>query len=107
MSGNIAVPTRRGRLGAQADCVVAIAPAVGRNGLPKRGRQIMATSPSSNSRSPASTKSGYWPEIRAFLVHLASERRLATNWLLAYRRDLENLEGYLVERGHTPLSARR
>ena len=64
----------------------------------------MAHSPSSSSRSPASTKSNL-PEVRAFLVHLASERGLANNSLLAYRRDLEDLERYLLIRGRTPLSA--
>lgn len=64
----------------------------------------MAATPSSNSRSPAFTTSNL-PEIRAFLIYLASERGLANNSLLAYRRDLEDLERYLVERGRTPLSA--
>lgn len=59
---------------------------------------------SSRSRSPTLTTSSL-PELRTFLVHLASERGLAANSLLAYRRDLEDLERFLKERGHTPINA--
>ena len=45
------------------------------------------------------------PELRAFLLHLASERGLADNTLHAYRRDLEDLERYLAEKKLTFLSA--
>lgn len=43
--------------------------------------------------------------MRAFLLHLASERGLAENSLLAYRRDLEDIERFLRGAGHTPLTA--
>ena len=39
--------------------------------------------------------------LRSFLLHLASERGLAGNTLLAYRRDLEDLEDFLIERGRS------
>src|SRR5689334_17014161 len=45
------------------------------------------------------------PELRAFLLHLASERGLADNTLHAYRRDLEDLERYLAEKKLNFLSA--
>jgi integrase/recombinase XerD len=45
------------------------------------------------------------PELRAFLLHLASERGLADNTLHAYRRDLEDLERYLSEKKQSFLSA--
>ena len=59
---------------------------------------------SSRSPSPTLTSSSL-PELRTFLVHLASERGLAANSLLAYRRDLEDLERFLKERGRTPTNA--
>ncbi len=37
--------------------------------------------------------------MRAFLLHLASERGLAENSLHAYRRDLEDMDDYFRERG--------
>ena len=43
--------------------------------------------------------------LRALLLHLASERGLADNSLLAYRRDLEDLQEYLSRRQRTFLSA--
>lgn len=59
-----------------------------------------------SSRSPSHTlTSSSLPELRTFLVHLASERGLAANSLLAYRRDLEDLERFLKERGRTPTNA--
>jgi integrase/recombinase XerD len=45
------------------------------------------------------------PEVRAFLVHLISERGLAENTLHAYRRDLEDTGDWLSERGQTFLTA--
>jgi integrase/recombinase XerD len=39
------------------------------------------------------------PVVRAFLLHLASERGLAENSLLAYRRDLEDLDDWMRQRG--------
>lgn len=45
------------------------------------------------------------PILRDFLMHLAAERGLADNSLLAYRRDLENTELFLKERGLTLTTA--
>lgn len=53
-----------------------------------------------NSRSPTESRSTQ-PTIRAFLVYLASERGLAENSLHAYRRDLEDLEGFLLSSNGT------
>jgi integrase/recombinase XerD len=43
--------------------------------------------------------------LRQFLLYLASERGLADNSIHAYRRDLEDLEDYLAQRGQTLGSA--
>jgi len=59
---------------------------------------------SSKSRCPADTSSPR-PELRQFLLHLASERGLADNSLHAYRRDLENLGRYLADAGLNFLTA--
>jgi integrase/recombinase XerD len=53
---------------------------------------------SSKSRSPTDTRSAL-PELKRFLLHLASERGLAENSLHAYRRDLEDTEDYLNAHG--------
>jgi integrase/recombinase XerD len=53
---------------------------------------------SSGSRCPTATSSPR-PELRQFLLHLASERGLADNSLHAYRRDLEDLGRYLADAG--------
>jgi site-specific recombinase XerD len=45
------------------------------------------------------------PQLRALLIHLASERGLAENSLLAYRRDLEDLDEFLSRRKLTLKSA--
>jgi integrase/recombinase XerD len=45
------------------------------------------------------------PLLREFLLHLASERGLAENTLLAYRRDLEALEDVFAERQRTFITA--
>lgn len=45
------------------------------------------------------------PQVRGFLLHLASERGLAENSLHAYRRDLEDMEDWFAARGLTLLSA--
>jgi integrase/recombinase XerD len=45
------------------------------------------------------------PTTRAFLLYLASERGLADNSLHAYRRDLEDLEDFLIKRKRTLNSA--
>ena len=56
----------------------------------------MPAATSSRSRSPLDTRSRN-ALLKQFLVHLASERGLAANTLLGYRRDLENLEDVLAE----------
>jgi integrase/recombinase XerD len=53
---------------------------------------------SSRSASPLDTRSRL-PEVRDFLLYLASERGLADNSLHAYRRDLEDMEDFLSPRG--------
>ena len=45
------------------------------------------------------------PELNAFLVHLAAERGLAENTLLAYRRDLQDLNEYFLEHSLSYLTA--
>src|SRR5215207_5281967 len=59
---------------------------------------------SSRSTSPLDTRSRS-ALLKQFLVHLASERGLAVNTLLGYRRDLENVEDVLEARGLTFTSA--
>lgn len=56
------------------------------------------------SRRPTDTTSAR-PELRAFLLHLASERGLADNSLHAYRRDLEDLDRFISARGKTFITA--
>ena len=58
----------------------------------------MATTASSKSRSPLDTRSTL-PALREFLLHLASERGLADNTLLGYRRDLEDIQDTFEKRG--------
>lgn len=53
---------------------------------------------------PTTTRSAL-PELRAFLVFLASERGLAENSIHAYRRDLEDTEAWLADHGTPMLSA--
>jgi integrase/recombinase XerD len=53
---------------------------------------------------PTDTRSPL-PELRAFLIHLASERGLAENSLHAYRRDLEDMDAYFRKGGKTLLNA--
>jgi integrase/recombinase XerD len=53
---------------------------------------------------PTDTKSRL-PELRSLLLYLASERGLANNSIHAYRRDLEDTDEYLRERGKTLLTA--
>ncbi len=43
--------------------------------------------------------------VRAFLLHLASERGLAENSLLGYRRDLEDIDDWMRHRGKDVASA--
>ncbi len=68
----------------------------------------MATITSSKSRSigraPTQTRCRQ-AIVREFLLYLASERGLADNSLHAYRRDLEDLEDFLIQRGKSLTSA--
>lgn len=64
----------------------------------------MATANLSKSKSPIDTRSRL-PEVRGFLLYLASERGLAENSLHAYRRDLEDIEDFFAEQGKTPITA--
>lgn len=57
-----------------------------------------------NPRRPTDTTSTR-PELRAFLLHLAAERGLADNSLHAYRRDLEDLDRFLIARGRNFITA--
>jgi integrase/recombinase XerD len=62
---------------------------------------------SSRSKSPLVTRSAL-PEVRSFLLYLASERGLADNSIHAYRRDLEDMEDHFrssVVGGRTVTSA--
>ena len=59
---------------------------------------------SSKSRSPIATQNPL-PELKAFLLHLASERGLAENSLLAYRRDLESIDAAFRPKGRTLVTA--
>src|SRR4051812_11926119 len=62
----------------------------------------MPTATASKSRSPQDTSE---PALRPFLLHLACERGLAPNTLLAYRRDLEGLAEHFRTRHRSMLSA--
>ena len=55
-------------------------------------------------RNPTLTRSPQ-PELKAFLLYLASERGLADNSLHAYRRDLEDADDYFRGRGLTLTTA--
>jgi integrase/recombinase XerD len=68
------------------------------------GRSSSSRSPRPPGRSPTDSRSTQ-PELRSFLLHLASERGLADNSLHAYRRDLEDLERFLEGTGHTLITA--
>jgi integrase/recombinase XerD len=56
-------------------------------------------------KSPPTGRGNEPPELRAFLLHLASERGLADNTLHAYRRDLQDLHRHLVARHKNYLTA--
>ncbi len=43
------------------------------------------------------------PELKSFLLYLASERGLSENTLNAYRRDLEDVEDFFGDAGQSPL----
>ncbi|HXE52400.1 MAG TPA: site-specific tyrosine recombinase, partial [Tepidisphaeraceae bacterium] len=67
--------------------------------------QPLTSSSRCMARRPPTDTASTRPELRAFLLHLASERGLAQNSLHAYRRDLEDLDRYLAAQGKTFLSA--
>lgn len=56
-------------------------------------------------RRPPTDTTSTRPELKALLLHLASERGLADNSLHAYRRDLEDLDRFLSARGSNFISA--
>ncbi len=58
----------------------------------------------SKSQSPVETRSEL-PMLRSFLLHLAAERGLAENSILAYRRDLEDAELFFGEHGKNLVTA--
>jgi len=64
----------------------------------------MSSATPSKSRSAVETRIDQ-PQVRAFLLHLASERGLANNSLHAYRRDLEDMHDYFGKRSKTLLKA--
>src|SRR3954449_12809964 len=66
---------------------------------PRRG-----TPGSSRSRSPIDTRCPL-PQVKSFLLHLASERGLADNSLHAYRRDLEDMDDHFREHGGSLVTA--
>jgi integrase/recombinase XerD len=55
-------------------------------------------------RAPTTTRSTS-PQLKLFLVHLASERGLAENSIHAYRRDLEDADAWFLARRKNFLSA--
>src|SRR5688572_25993247 len=59
---------------------------------------------SSRSRTSHEPRGGE-PQLRAFLLHLAAERELAENTIIAYRRDLEDLSDYFRTRRRTLTNA--
>jgi integrase/recombinase XerD len=65
-----------------------------------------SSSPSRNraTRTPTTTRSTL-PQLKAFLLHLASERGLADNSLHAYRRDLEGMDRFLNGIGKSLVTA--
>jgi integrase/recombinase XerD len=66
---------------------------------------VKALLETSKSRSPGDTRIPQ-REIHHFLLHLAAERGLAENSLLAYRRDLEDAYDFLAQRRKNLLTAR-
>jgi integrase/recombinase XerD len=63
-------------------------------------RDIPAGSSPLPSRSPAETANPL-PQLKAFLLYLATERGLADNSVHAYRRDLEDADRFFAERRKT------
>ena len=67
-------------------------------------RRTIPPTTARSARTPADTRSTL-PQLKAFLLHLASERGLADNSLHAYRRDLEDIERFLRGVGKTLVTA--
>src|SRR3954454_17105865 len=89
-------------------------PAAPSSGAPSASRRLPRSAhqpksrpdrPTAPRRTPIDTRCTQ-AELRAFLVHLASERGLANNSLHAYRRDLEQIDRFLRGVGKTLVSAR-
>src|SRR5688500_7389827 len=76
-----------------------------RRGGPGAAEAPIPTPSLCKSRSPIDTRSRQ-PLLREFLLHLASERGLADNTLLAYRRDLEDLEDHLIKQRRSLTTAK-
>src|SRR6476646_5924281 len=72
------------------------------SGTERKSPQTRGGAAKSQRASPAA---GASPQLQSFLVHLATERGLAENTLLAYRHDLEDTEAWLATRGRNFLSA--
>ena len=67
-------------------------------------RRTIPPTTARSARTPADTRSTL-PQVKAFLLHLASERGLADNSLHAYRRDLEDIDRFLRGVGKTLVTA--
>lgn len=67
-------------------------------------RRTIRPTTARSARTPTDTRSTL-PQLRAFLLHLASERGLADNSLHAYRRDLEDIDRFLRGVGRTLVTA--
>ena len=73
--------------------------------MPQRSNQSRSPRHESSSRSPCGVEAvADFPHLKSFLVHLATERGLSENTLLAYRRDLQDLGRFLGDNGRTILS---
>ena len=68
-------------------------------------RSSRSASTAAPPKSPPTGRGNEPPELRAFLLHLASERGLADNTLHAYRRDLQDLGRHLSARQKNYLTA--
>ena len=71
---------------------------------PRPVRRTIPRTTVRSGRTPTDTPNTL-PQLRAFLLHLASERGLADNSLHAYRRDLEDVDRFLRGVGKTLVTA--
>ena len=71
---------------------------------PQRSLQPQQSSTSSRSPSGVDAVTDF-PLLRTFLIHLATERGLSDNTVQAYRRDLQDLNRFLAEKGRTILTS--